>query len=131
MFFFIVGNEIFYFFKKMSLCLFGRGYISRRGQPSFPKFWGELLKRGGGHLADLESDRFRIFFSWVGGRGRGPRQNEMRSIFLNRADTLEDTMMDFWKVIYENVKRKNIHFKTNVSIYTGYKLFEVLWSFIL
>ena len=28
MFFFIVGNEIFYFFKKMSLCLLGRGNLT-------------------------------------------------------------------------------------------------------
>ena len=67
MFFFIVGNEIFYFFKKMTLCFFGRGCISKRGQPSSPKFWGELLKRGGGHLTDLE-------FSFLGwGKGGGSR----------------------------------------------------------
>ena len=127
MLFFIVGNEIFYFFKKMTLCFFGRGCISKRGQPSSPKFWGELLKRGGGHLADLESDRFRIFFSWVGERGREPRQNEMRSIFQNRADTLEDTMMDFWKVIYENVKKEKHSFH-NKRIYI-YRL-QTFWSFM-
>ena len=37
-------------------------------------------------------------------------------------------MTDFWKVIYENVKKKkkkkNIHFTTNVSIY--HRHFEVL-----
>ena len=38
--------------------------------------------------------------------------------------------MDFRIVIYENVK-KNIHFTTNISIYTGHRHFEVLWSFIL
>ena len=25
--------------------------------------------------------------------------------------------MDFWKVIYENVEKKNIHFTKNISIY--------------
>ena len=31
MFFFIVANKIFFLFKKMSVCFFGRGYISREG----------------------------------------------------------------------------------------------------
>ena len=38
--------------------------------------------------------------------------------------------MDFRKVIYENVEKKN-HLITNISIYTGHRYFEVLWSFIL
>ena len=32
--------------------------------------------------------------------------------------------MDFWKVIYENVKKN--HFTTNISTYLGYRDFEVL-----
>ena len=39
--------------------------------------------------------------------------------------------MDFPKVIYENVKEKNIYFTRNISIYTGHRHFEVLLSFIL
>ena len=39
--------------------------------------------------------------------------------------------MDFWKAVYENVEKKNIHFTTNISLYMGQRHFEVLWSFIL
>ena len=38
--------------------------------------------------------------------------------------------MDFRKVIYENIKKKNIHFTTNISIYTVrdiLKFYEVLF----
>ena len=38
--------------------------------------------------------------------------------------------MDFWKVISENVEKKNIHFITNISIYTVtdiLKFYEVLF----
>ena len=38
--------------------------------------------------------------------------------------------MDFRKVIYENVKKKNIHFTKNISIYTVrdiLKFYEVLF----
>ena len=39
--------------------------------------------------------------------------------------------MDFEKVIYENVLKKKKTFHNNISIYTGHRNFEVLWSFIL
>ena len=34
-----------------------------------------------------------------------PRQKGVSSIFQGGADNLEDTMMDFRKVIYENVEK--------------------------
>ena len=34
--------------------------------------------------------------------------------------------MDFRKVIYENVKKKNVLFTTNTSVYMGHRHFEVL-----
>ena len=50
----------------------------------------------------------------------------MSSILQIRDDTLEDTMMDFLKVIYEMLKNK-IHFTANISTYTGHTHFvEVL-----
>ena len=39
---------------------------------------------------------------------------------------MEKTSMDFQKVIYENVEKKNIHFKTNISRNMGHRHFEVL-----
>ena len=38
--------------------------------------------------------------------------------------------MDFQKVVYENIRKKNIHFTANVSKYMGHRHF-VLRSFIL
>ena len=35
--YFIVGNKIFCFFKKMSVCFFGQGYVLKRGDSSSPK----------------------------------------------------------------------------------------------
>ena len=38
--------------------------------------------------------------------------------------------MDFWKVIYENVETKKVHFITNISIYMVtdiLKFYEVLF----
>ena len=37
---------------------------------------------------------------------------------------MENTFVDFLKVIYENVE-KNIHFTTSISISTGHRHFEV------
>ena len=36
--------------------------------------------------------------------------------------------MDFQKVIYENVEKKNIHFTTNACIYTGHRHFLILFG---
>ena len=52
MFLFIVANKIFCLFKKMSLCFFGRGYISREG-------------------VKLSSSQFLCFFWGGGGEGVG------------------------------------------------------------
>ena len=52
---------------------------------------------------------------------RGVSEKGMRSIFQGEADTL-----DFRKAIYENVKKRIIHFTTNISIYIGHRHFEVL-----
>ena len=60
--YFIVGNKIFCFFKTMSLCFFGRGYISRE-ESSSQKFGGGGGGWGYCGLTDL------AFFSWGGGRG--------------------------------------------------------------
>ena len=39
---------------------------------------------------------------------------------------MENTSMDFLKLIYENVeKKKNIHFTTSISISAGHRHFEV------
>ena len=89
----------------MSLCFFGRGYISREG-------------------VKFSSSQFFLcfffFFFWGGGESwwGGARKKGVRSIIKGGADTLEDTTVDFWKVIYKNVE-KNVH----IYIYTG---FEVL-----
>ena len=52
---------------------------------------------------------------------KGVSEKGMRSIFQGEADTL-----DFRKAIYENVKKRIIHFTTNISIYIGHRHFEVL-----
>ena len=44
-------------------------------------------------------------------------QKGVRSIFQGGADTLDDTMMDFRKVNYENAKKNPIHFTTNIYLY--------------
>ena len=87
----------------MSLCFFGRGYISRGGVKSSNILGGLLKKRRGEGLTDLE----------LLGEAR---QEGVRSIFLGEADTLEGSMMDFQKMIYENVE-KNIYFTINIYIY--------------
>ena len=56
---FIVGNKVFYFFKKMSLWLFGRWYFTRGrgvGGVKFSKILREVAhKEGeGGCLTDLD-----------------------------------------------------------------------------
>ena len=38
----------------------------------------------------------------------------------------EFSKSDLWKR-----REKKIHFTKNISVYTGYRHFEVLWSFIL
>ena len=87
----------------MSLCFFGRGYISREG-------------------VKFSSSRFFLCFFFGGGGGGGwgggAREKGGRAIIQGGADTLEDTTVDFWKVIYKNIE-KNVH----IFIYTG---FEVL-----
>ena len=77
--------------------------------------------QGGSEVLKLSS------FAFLGVEGGGG-QKRVRSTFQGGADTPENTMMDFLKVIYENVEKKTIHFATITSINTG---FEVLWSFIL
>ena len=65
----------------MSLCFFGRGYISREG-------------------VKFSSSQFLCFFFGGGGGGGGSwwgwaRKKGVRSIFQGGADTMEDTMVDF------------------------------------
>ena len=49
---------------------------------------------------------------------------------------MENISTDFQEVIYENVRKNNIHFTTNIYIYIyiyiymGHRHFKVLWSFI-
>ena len=66
---------------------------------------------------NFSSSQVSLFWGWRGG------QKRVRSIFQGGPDTPENTLMDFLKVIYENAEKKNIHFATIISIYTG---FEVL-----
>ena len=68
----------------------------------------------------LKFSIFSLFFFGVGGGSwwGGARKKGVRSIIQGGADTLEDTTVDFWKVIYKNIE-KNVH----IFIYTG---FEVL-----
>ena len=79
----------------------------------------EGTSQGGSEVLKFSS------FAFLGVAGG---QKRVRSIFQGGPDTPENTLMDFLKVIYENAEKKNIHFATIISIYTG---FEVLWSFIL
>ena len=51
----------------------------------------------------MRTDRFR-FFSEEG--RRKARKKRIRSIFQGGTDPLEDTMIDFRKVIYEDVEKK-------------------------
>ena len=114
--FFIFGNKNFCFFKKMSLCFFGRGYILR-GEQSFPNdFFGGLLKKNAMGWKEA-SERF-IFF--VGGRGQAKLQV--------KADTMEDTMIGFRKVIYENVEKQQCLPNKHIYIY-GSQTSEFLCRF--
>ena len=76
--------------------------------------------KGGSEV--LKFSIFSLFFFGGGGGGGGwwggARKKGVRSIIQGGADTLEDTTVDFWKVIYKNIE-KNVH----IFIYTG---FEVL-----
>ena len=74
----------------------------KEGSQLLQNFKGE----SGGGLTDLE-------FFW---EGVETGQKRVRSIFQAGADTLKETIMNFRKVIYENVEKKNILFTTNVSV---------------
>ena len=82
-------------------------------------FWTRVHFKGSSEV--LKFSMFSFFLGGGGGGGGwwgGARKKGGRSIFQGGADTLEDTTVDFWKVIYKNVE-KNVH----IYIYTG---FEVL-----
>ena len=55
------------------------------------------------------------FFFW-GGAG-GARQKGVRSLLQVGADTMEDTMIDFRKVIYENVEKQHCLPNKHIYIY--------------
>ena len=60
------------------------------------------------------------FFFWGGGGGGGgggARQKEVRSLLQVGADTMEDTMIDFRKVIYENVEKQHCLPNKHIYIY--------------
>ena len=61
-----------------------------------------------------------IFFG-----GGGARQKGVRSLLQVGADTMEDTMIDFRKVIYENVEKQHCLPNKNIYIY-GSQTSEVL-----
>ena len=98
----------FYFFEPRNIS---------RGGVKFSKTLRGVAQKKEGSLTDLE------FFLFCFGEAR---QKGVRSVFLGATDSLQDTMMDIWKVIYENAEKKNIHFTTIISIYTGHRHFEVL-----
>ena len=82
-------------------------------------FWSRVHFKGGERRGGgVKLSSFQVFPGW----GGEASQKRVTSIFQGGPDTLEDTTVDFWKVIYENVE-KNKHFTTSISIYTG---FEVL-----
>ena len=60
-----------------------------------------------------------IFFFWGGGGGGGggARQKGVRSLLQVGADTMEDTMIDFRKVIYENVEKQHCLPNKHIYIY--------------
>ena len=62
------------------------------------------------------SDRFFFFFFGGGGAG-GARQKGVRSLLQVGADTMEDTMIDFRKVIYENVEKQHCLPNKHIYIY--------------
>ena len=76
-----------------------------------------VQKKCGGRQTD-------IFF----GVGGGARQRGVRLILQVGADTLEDTMNDFQKVIYENVEKQHCLPDKHIYIY-GSQTSEVLWRF--
>ena len=55
-------------------------------------------------------------FFW-GGREGGARQKGVRSLLQVGADTMEDTMIDFRKVIYENVEKQHCLPNKHIYIY--------------
>ena len=78
-----------------------------------------LLKKGG---RGRGSDRFTDLDFFGGGGEGGAWQKEVRSIFQGGADTLGDTMMDFWKVIYENVEKEHSFHNNHIYIYRSQTL---------
>ena len=108
----------------MSLCFFGRGYIYLKGRFKFSKLLRVVTEKGwwqrhvgGGGLGDLK-------FFW----GGKPRQKGVRSKFEGEAHTLEDTMMNFWQVINQNVEKKqkkNVHKQISIGVTDISKFYKV------
>ena len=61
----------------------------------------------------MKLSSFQVFY----GGGGGGRQKGVTSIFQDGPDTLEDTMLDFWNVIYENVEKKQAFHNRHIYIY--------------
>ena len=53
---------------------------------------------------------WEIYFFFGRGWGGEPRQKGVRSKFEGEAHTLEDTLMNFWQVINQNVEKKKKRF---------------------
>ena len=108
----------------MSLCFFGRGYIYLKGRFKFSKLLRVVTEKGwwqghvgGGGLGDLK-------FFW-GGKAR---QKEVRSKLEGEAHTLEDTVMNFWQVINQNVEKKqkkNVHKQISIGVTDISKFYKV------
>ena len=57
------------------------------------------------------------FNFFLGGGAGGARQKGVRSLLQVGADTMEDTMIDFRKVIYENVEKQHCLPNKHIYIY--------------
>ena len=120
MFFFLVGPKVFCFFKGMRFYFFEPRNISRGGVKLSKTLRGVAQKKEGS-LADLE------FFLFCFGEAR---QKGVRSVFLGATDSLQDTMMDIWKVIYKNAENKKFISQQSylyIQVTDILKFYEVLF----
>ena len=124
MFFFIGRNKIFCFFKNESLLL-GRGHISKGGQ-ILQNCEGVALKGGKGEGV-WQIYRFRFFL----GGGRGGLGKKRWGQYFRVGLIPWGTLWWIFGKWFMKMLKKNIHFTTTISIYTGHRHFEVLWSFTL
>ena len=112
MFFVILGNKIFCFFKKISLFFFARGYISR-GESSSAKFWGGSLKKGDGVW------KIEKLFGGLGKKGWG-------QYFRVGLISCRILWWIFGKWFMKMLKKKHSFHKKHVCIYR----LQTFWSFM-